>query len=342
MNDLQIYALESAGGRRAIIGSRPIANKRTGNVTINTSRGLTLNSALRKNEWEDMDSQIVAASVPPLRLVNMLVERGLTRRLGGLGSFIAQYNRTGEMTAASATMRGHASVEKDLVDFELAGVPVPVIAKEFEIDERLLDASRRMGDGLDVVNAAAAGRVVSEKMEDMLINGDANIKEFGQGIFGLTNEPNRNTGTATTMGGGDWTASDANITKSVAGMMGAAQADGYYGPYALLAAPNQYNEAALLFLGDGSGDTPADRIRRMQGVAEFVQVPQFVDGTVVLVQLTSDVIQVAYVPGYFPNTTREWVSGDQMLNSFKVLAVYTPLVKSSTGGKSGIVHITGA
>lgn len=341
MNELQLHALDSAGGRRAILGSRPMVNKRTGLITIQSPRGLTINSALRKNEWEELDRTVVAAALAPLRLTNLLVSRGLTRTLGGLGSMIAQYNRIGEMTAASATMRGHASSEKDLIDFELAGVPVPVIAKEFEIDARILDSSRRLGDGLDVVNAAAAARVVAEKIEDMLINGDSAINDMGQTIYGFTTQPQRNTATAASFGGGDW-ATAGNAAKTVAGMIGALQADGYYGPYGIFASTQQYNEAAMIYDTDGSGDTPRDRILRMPGVAAFEQIPQLADGVVLGVTLTSEVVQIAFVPGYFPSTTREWMSGDGMLNSFKVLAVTTPIVKSASGGKSGIIHVTGA
>src|SRR4030095_5835208 len=190
-NTLQLVPFQSTAGRAAILGWRPIVNKRTGLVTIETDRGLRINSVLRKDEWAELDSDIVRASVPPLRLTQALVNRGLTRRLGGLGSITAEYNRSGEMTAATATISGHASVEKDLVGYEIAGVPVPVIAKEFEIDERLLEASRRGGDGLDTTNAVAAARVVGEKIEDLLINGDTAINFKGNTIYGLTTQQPR-------------------------------------------------------------------------------------------------------------------------------------------------------
>ena len=338
---LQVLDIGSSAGRTAILGARPIVNKRTGLVMVESGRGLRVNSVLRKDEWAELDSDIVSAALSPLRLTNILVGRGLTRRLGGLGSLTAEYNRTGEMTAASATISGHASVEKDLVGYEIAGVPVPVIAKEFEIDERLLQASRNNGDGLDTTNAIAAARVVGEKIEDLLINGDTAINFKGNTIYGLTTQPQRNTGTAVGLGGGDW-ATAGNAAKTVAGMIGVLQGDGYYGPYGIFASTTQYNEASLLYDTDGSGDTARDRILRMPNVAAFEAIPQLADGVVIGVNLSSDVVQIAYVPGYFPSTTREWMSGDRMLNSFKVLAVSTPIVKSAGGGKSGVIHVTGA
>ena len=337
----QVFELHSAAGQRALLGGRPIVNKRTGLVTVRTARGLVVNSTLRKDEWEELDLRIVMASVPPLVIVNYLVNRGLTRPLGGLGTLVAQYNQVSEMTAATANMRGHSGVEKDLIDTDLVGVPVPIIFKEYEIDQRLLLASRRMGDGLDVSNGAAAARVVAEKIEDLLINGDSAINLNGATIYGLTNHPNLNSGTAASYGGGDW-GTITNVTPTISGMITAAQTDGYYGPYAVWAAPTQFNQAALNFFTDGSGDTARDRVLRMANVESFEQSPQLADGEALLVTLSPEVVEIATVPGYFPVTNVEWTSGDAMLNGYKVLAAMTPMVKSDYSGKSGVVLATSA
>ena len=341
MNQAQVLELHTAAGQKAIMGGRPIVNKRTGQVTLRTPRGLVVNSTLKKDEWEELDRRVVMASVPPLVIVNYLVNRGLTRSLGGLGTMVAQYNQVSKMTAATANMRGHSGVEKDLIDTDLVGVPVPIIFKEYEIDQRLLLASRRMGDGLDTTNGAAAARVVAEKIEDLVINGDSNINLNGSTIYGLTNHPNTNLGTAASYGGGDW-GTITNVTPTLSGMIAAAQVDGYYGPYAVWAAPTQFNQAALNFFTDGSGDTARDRVLRMASVESFEQSPQLADGEILLVTLSPEVVEIATVPGYFPVTNIEWTSGDTMLNGYKVLAAMTPMVKSDYSGKSGVVLATSA
>lgn len=340
MSGLQVVDLR-VNRDLGLLGSRPTVQRKTGQTLIRSPRGLVLNSALRKDEWEELDRAVVAASVPPLAIVSALVARGLTRTLGSLGTMSAQYNQASEMTAATANLRGHSSVEKDLVDFNLVGVPVPVIFKEFELDARALASSRQMGEGIDVTNAAAAARVVAEKIEDMMINGDANINLLGGTIYGLTTHPNRVTNTATGFGGGAWT-TNTNVTGTIAGMISALQANAYYGPYGIFAAPAAFNNAALTFFTDGSGDSPRDRVLRMANVAFFEQSPQLAAGVVLVIDLSSDVVQVATLPGFFPITNREWTTGDGMLLSFKAMAVYTPIVKAAYGGKSGIAHATGA
>jgi len=348
-NELQVYSLADPSGQmHAMTGSRPIVNKRMEKkygakapVQIVTNRGLKLNSALRKDEWEELDRVVVPAAVAPLRLTNILIARRLVRGIGSLGTLLTQYNRVSEMTSANISLRGHASGEKDLVDYDLKGVPVPIIFKEFEIDQRMLLSSRQMGNGLDTSNGAAAARVVAEKVDDLAINGDSSISLNGNTIYGLVTHPDRNTDTATNYGGGDWGTID-NVTKTVAGMIAAAVADGYYGPYAVFVASTQYNQAALVVYSDGSGKTPMERVLAMPQIAAFEMIPQLADGTVILVQLTSDVIEIATVNGYFPIINLEWASGDGMLNMFKAMAAGVPIVKSAYGGKSGVVHATGA
>lgn len=344
-NELQVMSLSDAVGHaHALKGSRPIINAKMGPKStpkIITPRGLEINSVLRRDEWETLDRAVVQASVQPLRLTRILRDRGLVRPLGSLGTLITQYNRVSEMTEANISLRGHASGEKDLVDFDLVGVPVPIIFKEFELDTRVLASSRLLGDGLDTTNGAAAARVVGEKVEDLAINGDSSINLNGNTIYGLTTHPNRNTDTAANFGGGDW-GTITNIIPTIAGMISAAQADGYYGPYGVAVAPTQYNQAALAYYTDGSGDTPLQRVLNMPQIEFFEQIPQLDDGEVVLMQLTTDVIELAYVEAYFPITNLEWTSGDGMLEMFKAMAVFTPIVKSDHSGRSGIVHATGA
>lgn len=341
MNTVEISTLGDAAAGNLLQGSRPLVNSRTGQVMVQTQRGMTVNSVLRKDEWEELDTAIVQAAVQPLNITRELQQRGLVRRLGDIGVLLAQYSTIGEMTAAEANLRGHSSVEKDLAQYGIASVPVPIVHKEFELDARMLASSRRMGNGLDVANGAAAARVVAEKVEDMVINGDTGINLNGNTIYGLTNHPNRNTDTATNYGGGDWGTIN-NVTGTIAGMISAAQADGYYGPYGVFASNTQYNQAALAFYTDGSGQTPLQRVTMMNQIEFFLPSAQLSDGAIVLLQLTRDVVELAYVDMYWPVTNLEWTSGDSLLHRFKVMTVFAPIVKAAANGRSGIVHATAA
>ena len=124
-------------------------------------------------------------------------------------------------------------------------------------------------------------------------------------------------------------------------MIGAAQGQGYYGPYAVFAATTQYNES-LLYHTDGSGDTGRDRIMRLPNVTTYEQIPQLTAGVVLLVTLSPEVIDVKRLESYWPITNLEWASGDGMQVMFKALTVAVPRVKAAYGNKSGLIHATGA
>jgi uncharacterized linocin/CFP29 family protein len=331
----------SAAGQGVLAGGvRPYrVNRRTGVVQVRTPRGLVVNSLLRKDEWELLDRTVMEAAKYPLRGVADLKSRGLVKPLGSLGTLISQWNTSSEMTPANVTMTGQSAGDRDRVEFNLAGVPVPVIWKEFSIGTRQLEASRRMGDALDTTHVYEATRVVAEMEENMLFNG-ASVVLNSSAIYGYRTHPNRNTDTATNYGGGDW-GTIANIVPTVAGMISAANGDRHYGPFVLYVSTTQYNEAALAYFTDGSGDTPLQRILNLPQISAVQQMDTAVlpAGQLLLVQMTMNVVDWAEAQDI---TVVEWMSGDGMTNEFKVMAVAAPRVKADYATRSGVVHATGA
>lgn len=338
--NVQLVDFSSSEGHKLLAGgSRPLrVHKGTGAVEIPTARGITVNSLLRKDEWEQLDEAVIRAARFPLRGVEDLRSRGLVQQLGGMGTLVSQWNTGSEMTEATLSMSGRSQNDLDRVDHKLAGVPVPIAHKSFIIGTRELDASRRMGDGLDVTSAEEATRVVAEKLEDMLFNG-ADVTFNQNTIYGYRTHPNRNTDTATNYGGGVWS-TIANVVPTVAGAIAAANADDHYGPFVLYLSTQQYNEAALKYFDDGSDTTPLDRILRMPQIEAVQQLSTAImpDGEAVLVQMSRSVVDWAEA---MMIRMVEWTSGDGLTGNFKVMAVAAPRTKARYDSKSGIVHITG-
>jgi len=326
-------------------GFRPMSNDGTykgiavntsGFVQVSNAMGVTANSLLRKDEWQMLDETVVEAASENLNAINRLKELGLVHPLGGWWVVESQFNVSSQMTRADVSLLGDAGGEGDRVDFLLRSVPIPVVFKTYRIPMRQLEASRRMGGGIDVTHAYEAGRVVAEEMERIFFAGDADIVLGGNTLFGVTNETNINTGVAT----GDW-GTISNILPTVENMITACAADGYYGPFDLWCARNQYGEATLQVFTDGSGETPKDRIERMVQINEGGVHPAdyLADGQLVLVQMTRNVID--YADGQ-AITNVEWKSGDGMVSSYKVMMVGAPRVKSDYENGSGICYYTGA
>lgn len=349
-----IHNLLTPQGQKAALGARPLIN--TSNpqdqlVKVRTPRGLLVNSALLKDEWEELDSVAVREATARLRAISDLVMRGLVKEHTSIGTILSQYNQSSEMTGAKITIDGAARGDRDRVDFKLNGVTLPVIHKEYDFNARELAASRLMGDTPSMENAAAAARVVAEAIENMLFNGSTAVTADGTPIYGFTTHPSRKTGSAS----GDW-GTVGNAVTTISAMITALQAssNNHFGPYIVYASTTQYNEAANVFFTDGSGDNQLKRIMQMAGIEAVYPSDWLAAGSVVMAQATIDVVDVAYVPGFgvvvnddgtrdvTGVTNLEWMSGDGMTSYFKSLAIMVPRVKSTYAGRCGIAHYTGA
>lgn len=338
MSGIQIVEMDSNRGMEAVANTyRPMVSTNPNNpvAKIRMSRGLVVNSMLRRDEWAQIDAAVIAEAQYPLRAINDVVSRGLRQPLGGIGTMVSQWYMASEVDGATVNMTGTGG-NRDLPDMRQAGAPVPVVFKDFGIDARTLEASRMMGDGLDVTTATAAARVVAETLESLLVNG-ASVQLNGQSLYGYRTHPDRNTDTATAYGGGDWGNID-NVMQTIQGMITAAQLDRHYGPFIVYAPPTQYNEAAFPVYTNTT-DTPMTRALRLPQIAGFEMLPTLPDGEILLVQMTRNVVEWAEAMSI---QVREWSSGDGMSASFKVMAIATPKVKSTYDRRSGIVHATGA
>lgn len=301
---------------------------------------LVVNSLLTEDEWAEVESQVLAAARYPLRVVNDFRARGLVSRLGGVGSLEARWYTSSEITAATVNMTGRGRAERDLPEMLQSGVPVPVIFKEFAIDWRTLEASRRLGDGLDMTGLVEATRVVAEGYEGIVAGGNTAVTLNGRPIYGLRTHPNRATDTAGNYGGGDW-GTIANIVPTIAGMVNAANGQYNYGPFQVYVSQTQYNQAALSYFTDGSGMTALQRVEGLAMIAGVSSLPAttLADGEILLLQMTPEYMELAEAIGM---QVREWSTADGTESIFKVMVIGTPKIKARYGNQTGIVHATGA
>ena len=337
---VQVYEARSAQGN-ALLGAagRPFrVNNRTGEVQLQTTRGLTTNSLLLKDEWEDLESTVIEAARKPLVVVQDLQSAGLVKSHGSIGVLMSEWGMRSEMTPAESSMTGRQRADRDRAEYKLQGVPIPVISKEFEIGDRELEAARRMGTSLNLENAMEATRVVSEYLENMAIAGDASINFGGSKILGITNYTDAITDTATNWGGGDW-GTAGNALSTVTGMIIALQeTNNHYGPYHLLVPSTQYNEVAFSYLSADNDRTELNRIEDIPSIAVVRQVPFMTAGTVALVQWDRDVVEWGQT---WDTRVIEVPAPLVMSTIFRVVAIQTMRCKSRYDGKSGIAVATG-
>jgi uncharacterized linocin/CFP29 family protein len=303
-----------------------------GRINVNALR---TNDTLRKEEWVELDTAVVDIARQRLTGIADLNAAGLVLRLGSIGTTISQYEKQSDMTDANVDMAGVTPGQEDRVTFELVSVPVPVIHKDFRVNIRHLEASRSLGQSIDVTQATVAARKVSDKLESILFDGDDGIVVNGNGLSGYTNDSARNTGT-----GSDW-GTITNIYTDVNAMISDAEADNMFGPYVLYVAKTQFGQMRALYT-DGAPESAYDRVLRgLGGPANLTAIKPadvLTAGECVLVQMTREVVDLAVAMDV---STIEWDNMGGLVKHFKVWAIMVPRIKSDKDGRSGIVHYTG-
>jgi hypothetical protein len=292
---------------------------------------LRTNAVLRKDEWEALDTTLIDVARQRLNGVADLMSRGLTYPLSNaLGITRLEWETISNMTPAEINMSGLAESEYDRVNFELTGIPIPIIHKDFWINARVLAASRNLGQPLDTTQVALAGRLVSERLEQLLFNGGFSAGAQGT-IYGYTNHPNRNTGSVTA----SWTtATGAQIIADAIEMIGVAHADFMFGPYMIYMTGPAFVNCANDFKTE-SDRTILERLNVIPGIGEAKASDTLTSTNVLMIQMTQDVVDI--IDGIQPTVVQWETKGGMQLN-FKVMTIMVPRTKADQEGQSGIVH----
>lgn len=318
----QLAGIGSAGKRFAASG-----------FNVKVLRTLDL---LRKDEWIRVDEAVVRVARSNLGAVTDLRNAGLVRNLGSIGVMLDQFEKVTEIDEAEQNMTGIAPGQRDLPEYTLATVPIPVTFRDFQVNIRVLEASRTRGAAMDTVTAEMCTRRVTEKLDDMVFNGSV-IQVDGATILGYTTHGDRVTGTLTDSAGEGWLPSAArNIIGDVVAMISSLEAINYRGPY-ILYVPVNYKSELREDYSTAKGDRTFEE--RILAIEEIQKVSSTVSLTaeVVLVQMTSDVVDLSVGQDI---TTVEWDEMGGLVSNFKIMAAMAPRVKSSAIDETGIAHFS--
>jgi uncharacterized linocin/CFP29 family protein len=290
---------------------------------------------LPKDAWLSFDNTVIEITRHRLIGVGDVMSRGLTYNVpNAMGVTRIEWERMGDMGPAEMNMAGVTEGRNDTLGFDLVGLPLPIVHKDFWINIRKLTASRTAGQPLDTTQAEICARKVAERIESMLFLGDTTLGTNNT-IYGYANAPNRITGST----GTSWnTATGAQILANVIAMIAAAQAKEMYGPFMFYVSYGAMSNLGNDFKAE-SDKTILQRILEVPGVAG-VKSSYYIPAngsTVIAVQLTRDVVDIVH--GFDP-TVVQWESLGGMVQNFKVMAIMIPRVKSTIINQSGIIHFT--
>lgn len=305
-------------------------------ITVNDEAIRTNAATLRKDEWKHYDTAIVEAARNRLNGVADLYSRGLVYRIpNGLGTTVLEYETMTDGGIASISMDGITRAKNDRPEFNLAYLPLPIIHRDFQINARVLAASRTRGGALDTTMAEQAARRVAEKIETILFQGASSYAYGGGTIYGYTDFPSRLTGSLSV----HWdhsAASGATILRDVLAMKQALINVKRYGPYVLYI-PTGYEKVMDDDFKAQLGLTIRARLLEIQGI-EAVKVCDYLSAdNVIMVQMQSDTVRMVEA---LPLSPVEWQAEGGMITHYKVMTIQVPQLRADVNGSCGICHYT--
>lgn len=298
-------------------------------VPINT------NATLRRDEWKQLDDVVQKISETRLGGVQDLIDNNLVFSLGNaMGTTVLEYHDISDALEADLTMDGVSRARGDRPSYGTNYLPIPIIHADYELNSRVLEASRKLGNPLDTSLAERAARKVSEKLENMLFTNTTYV--FGGGtIYSYLNHPNRNLKTLSEA----WDAAGKTgeeILTDVLAMKQASITKKHYGPW-MLYIPTAYETQLDEDYNTTRGNSVRQRILEIAGVKGIKVIDTLPANTVLLVQMTSDVVRLVSGMGI---QNVEWQTEGRMVTKYKVMTIQVPQVRADQDGNSGIVHLS--
>jgi len=334
---------------------KPFIDDRTGRAYVTVYKGgdpkspqsyatVPVNNAtLRRDEWKTLDEAVLKIAEARLGGIQDLVSRGLVYDIGnGMGSTVLEYHDVSDALEAEMTMDGVNRSKGDRPAYGTHYLPLPIIHADYEINERVLQASRKLGQPLDTTMAERAAKKVQEKLERMLFQDET--YSFGGGtIYSYLNHPSRNQITLSDYG--SWTDSSTSasaIIELVLAMKQASINDHFYGPW-MLYIPTSY-ETVLDQDYDSTtpGTTIRERIKKINGILDVKVIDYLYNSedsssseNVLLVQMTNDVVRLVRGMGI---QNVEWSTEGKLIHKYKVMTIQVPQIRADYNGRCGVVH----
>ena len=297
------------------------------------------NGTLRRDEWKQLDSVLLDVNRYRLGGIQDLIDNGLVLNLGNaMGTTILEWHDVSDAMEADLTMDGVSRSKGDRPVYNHGYLPIPIIHADYEINARVLAASRSLGNGLDITSAERAARKVQEKLEDMLFTNTTYT--FGGGtIYSYLNHPDINTLSISAWDSGS-SKTPGEIVEDVLEMKQAVIDDYHYGPY-MLYIPTEYeteiDKDYTDSLTSGTTNTIRERILKINGIKGIKVIDTLPANRLVFVQMTPDVVRL--VRG-LPLQNVEWQTEGNMVHKYKVLTIQVPQIRSDHNNRSGVLYVT--
>lgn len=303
---------------------------------------LRTNATLLKDEWKQIDTQVLKAWQSRLRGVAALKRRGLVYSFAnGLGKTVLEGQTSGDVNDAEISMDGLAKAQNDRVESGLTYFPLPIIHADFNFSIRHLSASRNGQMPLDTTMSGLKAVKIAEKQEKILFQGGASFSFGGGTLYGYVDHPSRETGTLC----GAWDDSSVDgedIVRDVLAMKQIMFDNLQYGPFELyIPAVYETKMDEDYNPGTSNAKTIRQRLLDIEGIEAVTVIDQLapIGGKeqVVLAQMREETVRM--VTG-LPLQTVEWSEQGGMLFNFKIITIDVPQIRADQNGRCGVAHFS--
>lgn len=292
-------------------------------------------SVLPKDVWGEWDRSAITVQRDVLAVFSDLaasVSRPMA--LGKIVHYFMTLSDSGDVNI-SLDGRGKAKTDQPVMDYE--GTPLPIIDSELSFGWRQMLAAQTEGYSLDSDAIPNHQRKVAEKLEDMALNGEPNIKVGESTIFGLRTAPNRATGThALDLNG----ASGAQWVETITALINLLHDSNFYAPVTIYLNYKDWFYASVNDYAANYPKTILARIMEIPGVQALVPASKVPANELLGVVKRSDVVQVLNgMPLTMRPKARQNPEDDYV---FTVLAAAALQFKHDAEGQAGYVQLTKA
>ena len=302
----------------------------------NYRREMVNNATLRYDEWRTLDQAVIRIAEQRLIGFDDLRRNGLIMPLANaMATTVLTWEQMSDALEAAVSMSPVRRTKNDRVDFSTNHTPIPVIHADYTIEERFLQQSRNLGNGLDTVQAERAARRVSEKLEDMLFGSSAVLTYGGGTIYTYLTHPDINL-VSLGVAWDDTSKTPEGILADVLAMKQAAINDKYFGPY-MLYIPTAYETVLdddYKTTGAGMSQTVRQRILQIANIQGITVVDRMPANKILLVTMQRDVVDL--IDG-MPIQNVQWDTEGGFIHNYKVMTIQIPRIKSDYDGRSGVV-----
>jgi uncharacterized linocin/CFP29 family protein len=285
--------------------------------------------------WRRIDQRATRVMRDELVIFNRLSQASQTPV--GIADLVNYFPRISDSGRVHVSMDGRSEGKADQALVRYEGTPVPILDSYARFGWRQMEVIRKGGGVIDTETTANHQRKVAEKLEDMALNGLADIRVAGANIYGLRTFPDRATGThGVTLNG----ASGAEWLNAMEALIFALLGENSFGRITVFVNYGDFTYADINEFTAGYPKTILARMREISNLAEIVPVPRVpVNELIGITNLTSG--DWGTILSAMPLTTRPKARHNPEDDyTMGVIAAAAPQFRSDWDGRCHIAHLT--